>query len=58
MIVKRVFDIMDRDGDGLISFEDFARGIFPLASAQVRACDVCAHVHAHMPAHRGAGACV
>jgi len=34
MIIKRVFDIMDTDGDGVISFEDFARGLFPLASSQ------------------------
>ena len=32
MLIKRVFDILDRDGDGLIGFEDFVRGLFPLAS--------------------------
>ena len=34
MIIKRVFDIIDSVGDGVISFDDFARGLFPLASSQ------------------------
>lgn len=32
MVIKRIFDIIDGDGDGQISFEDFARGLFPMVS--------------------------
>ena len=34
MVIKRIFDIIDGDGDGQISFDDFARGLFPLVSTK------------------------
>ena len=32
-IIKRIFDMLDTDSNGLISLEDFTVGLFPLASA-------------------------
>ena len=34
VIIKRIFDMLDTDGDGSISLDDFSRGLFPLASVR------------------------
>ena len=34
VIIKRIFDMLDTDGDSCISFEDFSHGLFPLASVR------------------------
>ena len=58
MIVKRIFDIMDRDGDGVISFEDLALALaltLALALALTR-CDLIRGLCAwHLSADLGAG---
>lgn len=35
-IVKRVFDLLRPDGQGSVSFESFARGLFPICSTRAR----------------------